>query len=117
MLSFPQNNDRTAGRQPWTVRAFLWALVWLAAAAAPVRGQELQPPSPLVRVWQTEQGLPQNTVTAVTRTRDGYCWIGTLHGLARFDGLRFVVFNSSNTPAFKSDRISALAQDTAGNLW
>ncbi|MDB6133946.1 MAG: Two component regulator, sensor protein [Verrucomicrobiales bacterium] len=97
-------------------RALLCALVWLTAAA-PVRSQELQPPSPLVRVWQTEQGLPQNTVTAVTRTRDGYCWIGTLHGLARFDGLRFVVFNSSNTPAFKSDRISALAQDTTGNLW
>ena len=36
-----------------------------------------------IRMWQTEEGLPQNTVTAITQTRDGYIWIGTFGGLAR----------------------------------
>jgi ligand-binding sensor domain-containing protein/signal transduction histidine kinase len=71
----------------------------------------------LTRVWQTEQGLPQNTVTAIVQTPDGYLWIGTQHGLARFDGVRFVVFNSANVAAFKSDRISALLADPEDGLW
>src|SRR5690606_20928939 len=72
---------------------------------------------PLIRIWQTEQGLPQNSVRCVLQTSDGYLWIGTEHGLARFDGVRFLTFNSANNPEFKSDHISALAQDEDGNLW
>jgi ligand-binding sensor domain-containing protein/signal transduction histidine kinase len=98
-------------RPAWTCAAWLLVLglEWLMPR---VRAQEY-----LVQVWQTEQGLPQNTVNCVTRTRDGYCWVGTQHGLARFDGVRFLVFTSANTPAFKSDRISALVQDSLGDLW
>ncbi len=72
---------------------------------------------PLVRVWQTEEGLPQNSVRCVLQTKDGYLWIGTEHGLARFDGVHFLSFNSANTPQFKADHISALAEDELGNLW
>lgn len=79
---------------------------------ATARGTE-----PLVRVWQTEQGLPQNSVRCILQTGDGFLWIGTDHGLARFDGVKFQTFNSANTAAFKSDHISALAEDDAGNLW
>ena len=31
--------------------------------------------------WDTEQGLPNNEVTAIAQTRDGYLWLGTLNGL------------------------------------
>jgi signal transduction histidine kinase/ligand-binding sensor domain-containing protein/CheY-like chemotaxis protein len=68
-------------------------------------------------VWTTEQGLPQNTVTAITQTRDGYIWIGTELGLARFDGLRFQVFNKKNTAALKSNMVNALVEDRQGDLW
>jgi ligand-binding sensor domain-containing protein len=37
-----------------------------------------------------ESGLPQNTVTTVLQTHEGYLWLGTYNGLARFDGVRFV---------------------------
>ncbi|MEK7833159.1 MAG: two-component regulator propeller domain-containing protein, partial [Acidobacteriota bacterium] len=47
--------------------------------------------------WTTDDGLPQNTVTSVVQTRDGYLWITTLDGLARFDGVRFTVFDKSNS--------------------
>lgn len=68
--------------------------------------------------WTSESGLPQNTVRRLFQTRDGYLWIGTLYGLARFDGLHFKVFAQMNTPAMASDAIDVLAEDTAdASLW
>ena len=45
--------------------------------------------------WQTEQGLPQNTVYAIAQTADGYLWFATIGGLARFDGVRFTTFKEA----------------------
>jgi len=68
-------------------------------------------------VWQTEDGLPYNSVTSIVQTRDGYIWLGTYNGLVRFDGVRFTVFDTSNTPQLKSSRVTSLFEDRAGNLW
>lgn len=67
--------------------------------------------------WSTAEGLPQNTVNSIVQTRDGYLWIATFGGLARFDGMKFTVFNTVNAPALKSSRITALHEDRAGILW
>ena len=69
------------------------------------------------RSWKTEDGLPDNAVTAVVQTRDGYLWVGTYGGLVRFDGAHFTVFNSANTPALQSDRVTSLFEDAKGTLW
>src|SRR6516165_8933378 len=68
-------------------------------------------------VWTAESGLPQNTVRDVLQTRDGYLWVATLDGLARFDGVRFTVFNKANSPGLSSNRILALYEDRQGDLW
>lgn len=68
-------------------------------------------------VWLTENGLPQNTVHAIAQTRDGYIWIGTEEGLARFDGVKFTIFDKQNTPEFKSNYIRTLLADRQGALW
>lgn len=67
--------------------------------------------------WTTQQGLPQNTVRCLWQTRDGYLWAGTRDGLARFNGIRFTVFNHSNTPEMLSDDCVRLAEDNQGGLW
>jgi signal transduction histidine kinase/ligand-binding sensor domain-containing protein len=67
--------------------------------------------------WTTENGLPQNDVTQLIQTRDGYLWLGTNGGLVRFDGIRFTIFDSGNTPELRSNRILALAEDRDGTLW
>ena len=67
--------------------------------------------------WQIPQGLPQSSAQAITRTPDGYLWVGTQEGLARFDGVRFVVFVHGNEPAIPDKHISVLYVDTAGRLW
>jgi ligand-binding sensor domain-containing protein len=68
-------------------------------------------------VWTTEDGLPQNSILSIAQTRDGYLWLGTWGGLARFDGVRFTVFNRGNTPALKNNYIYALYEDREGSLW
>ncbi len=67
--------------------------------------------------WQIPQGLPQSSVQAVARTADGYLWVGTQEGLARFDGIRFVVFDRENEPAIPDKHISVLSLDPTGRLW
>lgn len=70
-----------------------------------------------IRLLQTDQGLPQNHVTSAVQTRDGYLWFGTHGGLARFDGERFRVFTTSNTPQLQDRRIARLFEDAQGTLW
>ena len=70
------------------------------------------------RRYTTADGLPQSWARALAQTPDGYLWIGTLFGLARFDGQRFVTFDHVNTPALRRDAINALEVDARdGALW
>jgi hypothetical protein len=67
--------------------------------------------------WTTDNGLPQNSVTGLTQTPDGYLWFTTNDGLVRFDGNRFKIFNKSNTPQITTNRLSAAFVDKSGKLW
>lgn len=67
--------------------------------------------------WQSDSGLPQNTVHAVLQTRDGFVWIATEAGLVRFDGLNFRVYDTENTPQLRSELINDLKEDSSGTLW
>lgn len=69
------------------------------------------------RVWQTQDGLPENTVQAFAQTPDGYLWIGTSGGLVRFDGAGFVVHNRDNTPAIRENSVFCLTVARDGSLW
>jgi ligand-binding sensor domain-containing protein/two-component sensor histidine kinase len=69
------------------------------------------------RIWQTEDGLPQNSVAAITQTHDGYLWVGTHDGLARFDGVRFSVVDDAAAPELKRASITALCAANDGSLW
>jgi signal transduction histidine kinase/ligand-binding sensor domain-containing protein len=69
--------------------------------------------------WTTENGLPNNWVVAIRQTHDGYLWLATQDGLARFDGVRFHVFSKVNVPEMTSNKFSygALWEDHQGTLW
>ena len=67
--------------------------------------------------WQTDTGLPQNTVHAIVQGKDGFVWVATEGGLVRFDGVDFRVYTRANTPELPSDLIDDLMEDRSGTLW
>jgi signal transduction histidine kinase/ligand-binding sensor domain-containing protein len=67
-------------------------------------------------LWTQENGLPQDTVRAITQTKDGFLWLGTDEGLAEFDGYDFVDFNKENG-ALPNNSIAALWASSDGSLW
>jgi signal transduction histidine kinase/ligand-binding sensor domain-containing protein len=67
--------------------------------------------------WTAENGLPQNIIRGIAQTPDGYLWLATFNGLARFDGVRFKVFDKSNSPGIVSDRLSSMLETPDGDLW
>jgi signal transduction histidine kinase len=71
----------------------------------------------IVDTWKVENGLPQHTVNDIAQTSDGFIWIGTEGGLARFDGFSFKVFNRNLSPVLNSNRITALAADSNNRLY
>ena len=71
----------------------------------------------LIDITTGEKGLPNSSVTAIAQTKDGYLWVGTYNGLARFDGERFVKYYPENTPALKHARIRRLVKGPDGTLW
>jgi len=95
------------------VLAAVWLLFWGASSdLSAAAGTRVTGRGPFaINVWETDDGLPQNSVIAMTQTRDGYLWLGTLNGLARFDGIRFTVFKASDTSGLPSSRIVSLFED------
>ncbi len=67
--------------------------------------------------WTADDGLPQNSIYGIVQTGDGYLWLATVDGLARFDGLRFTVFNRSNSPGIVNNRFISLFEAADGDLW
>ncbi len=102
--------------EPPRTRATAVLAIWLTcmfmggiAAEAPRRYD--------IRVWQTDEGLPQNSVTAIAQTPDGFLWVGTRGGLARFDGLRFTVVENEALAHLRDTPINALCVTRDGSLW
>ena len=117
----PLRTNRTRRAAAAVVGCCHTALVLAASSIAdllivPLHAQS-PPPQYIAKVWQTEQGLPQNSVNAILQDRKGYLWIGTFGGLARFDGDRFTVFSPADTRGFGSARILHVAESRSGDLW
>lgn len=94
----------------------------MTTAPAHPQATELRDPSQALTQykldnWQTEQGLPLNTVQALLQSREGYLWIGTGGGLARFDGVRFATFESADIPELASRSIFGFLEEKSGDLW
>ena len=60
--------------------------------------------------YGSAEGLPSGSVYALAQDADGYLWVGTRNGLARFDGARFQVWKSCG-------RVNALAVDRENRIW
>ena len=71
----------------------------------------------LPTVWGVEEGLPQHVVGAIAQTTSGDLWCGTFNGLARFDGVKFTIFDENSIPGLAGRGVTALYEDRQGTLW
>src|SRR5579871_4946312 len=80
----------------------------------------LNPSTPLTEYfhqsWERPDGLP-GMVSAIVQSTDGYLWLGTQHGVVRFDGTRFTIFSPENTPGLKGTWVQALLADQIAGVW
>src|SRR5271170_109306 len=88
-------------------------VLWLAAFSAAAGGRYC-----VVDGWGTGEGLlPQSSIISMVQARNGYLWLGTRNGLARFDGVHFTVFDESTTSNMSSIQTVKLFEDSQNNLW
>ncbi len=100
-LAIPRERGHTSQR----VVKFIFSIASFAVLCGAASGSETEV---IVNRWTTDDGLPQSRIVALAQSREGHLWAGTLNGLARFDGVRFVTFDAVNTPAFKTSEMLAL---------
>ena len=67
--------------------------------------------------WSIQDGLPQISALAIEQDRDGYIWVGTQTGLARFDGVQFVAYTPDQEPALPGVWVRSLYVARDGRLW
>ncbi len=116
-MSSPGARRTRARGQSWWPQGVLLILVLVSPPAADALNPKKAISQYSAGVWSTAQGLPQNSVETLLQSRDGYLWLGTQEGLARFDGVRFTVFDSGNTAAITNNHIVALLEARDGTLW
>lgn len=89
----------------------------LGIASQNIFAREILPNQFVETKWSVEDELPQSTITSLVQTNNGYIWIATFGGLARFDGVRFKIFTTSVIPELKNNRIVRLLAAADGSLW
>jgi signal transduction histidine kinase/ligand-binding sensor domain-containing protein/DNA-binding NarL/FixJ family response regulator len=93
--------------------------VLVAALLGARAAQALDPRKALTQYgldsWQA--GLPLTSIHTVAQSRDGYIWVGTQEGMARFNGVSFTTFDRHNTPALRSSDVWTLLPARDGSLW
>jgi len=114
----PEHSPPRTRRWATFQRTLFLSLLCLAATGNALAS--LDPGKPLHQLirqtWTTAQGLPQNSVLAITQSADGYLWLGTEEGLVRFDGVTFTTFDK-HTFGLNDNIIQALLVDHEQNLW
>jgi signal transduction histidine kinase/ligand-binding sensor domain-containing protein len=98
---------------------FLLVMLMVGWGVLPVHLARAQSDSSdwLARDWQSDDGLPDNGVTGIAQTADGFLWIGTAGGLMRFDGIRFLEWPVASLPGVPNRVVRALSLDEKGQLW
>ena len=98
----------------WTASWILVAIT-IGVAVHPLSASE--PISYSLRSWTTRDGLPGHLVRVFAQDRDGYLWVGTERGLARFDGFRFITWDLGGRLEGARLGVTALLAASDGSLW
>jgi len=111
--------SRTKPERCNLIHQWLWRFLFLLCGILVWQGttQAAENKRFIIDIWQNEKGLPQNTVTGIAQTPDGYLWISTLDGLVRFDGSVVKTYRAGDTPELGTGRIRFMFSGRDGTLW
>jgi signal transduction histidine kinase/streptogramin lyase len=123
MLRVEMGNGNDPGRRKQRFGALPMCLAWLLASLAlwpdlsssHARGRAAD--QYFVGTWLPKDGLPHDAVLGITQTPEGYLWVATVAGLARFDGARFKLYHPETIEETNQTRIKAIQCDHNGALW
>ena len=95
----------------WGASLVLWLLCACALAAVPER--------PRFRIVDASQGLPSTEIKVLARDHDGYLWIATADGLARYDGVGMRVWRHQpgDPRGLPGNNAQALMVDASNRVW
>jgi signal transduction histidine kinase len=102
------------------LQSLLLCLVFTLNINIYVKGQTSIPPrfsNAIIVHFNDEDGLMSNDITGITEDVNGFLWIATQFGIARFDGKYFKVYTQTNTPSLSSNRIAFLSTDLNGTVF
>jgi diguanylate cyclase (GGDEF)-like protein len=68
------------------------------------------------QTWNTDDGLPHNGINSISQTSDGYLWIATWEGLARFNGREFKTFTRGSKMGLPDTSVKSLTSTQSGKL-
>ena len=104
-----------ASWRKWFHTAVVAVIGWGAALGSGVAAED--PQAWHYQAWQTDEGLPDNNVTGVAQTADGFLWVATLGGLMRFDGIEFDEFSLTHLPKVPNRNVRTIYLDRQKQLW
>ncbi len=91
--------------------------IYLLASPLSYAAQGFRLSDYFINTWTTQNGLPHNTINAITQTSDGYLWFATWEGVVRFNGHQFKLYNRSPKTGMADSGSKTLYADGYGNLW
>lgn len=94
----------------FTAKRIFQTLVVFCILSCPARAEQLP-----IKIYRTTDGLAQGMVTSIYQDSKGYLWFSTFEGLSRFDGYRFVNYDSRN--GLNHSIINHVTEDRSGHLW
>jgi signal transduction histidine kinase/ligand-binding sensor domain-containing protein len=92
-------------------------IAFLCASVANAFSSDEALSSLLVTYWTKRDGMPHSQVRIMQQDSDGYLWIGTQSGLARFDGRKFVTFSPADNPGLLLGPVGSILEDKQKRLW
>lgn len=100
------------------LRAALWGLILclgMLSGSYSAGARAADPGVPQPRQFSVYDGLPSNRVNAIAEDAQGYLWIATRDGLARYDGVGFRVWHAED--GLRDNFVWTVHVDAQDRVW